>query len=149
MTRVRIPSDASMKIVSACLAGINCRYNGASRPNKKVIELVNSGKAIPVCPEQLAGLPTPRGPFEQCGGKVIDKKGKDFTQAFERGALAALKVAKKSGCTEAVLKARSLSCGVGKIYDGSFSGKLVDGDGIFTKLLKKEGINCITEEELE
>lgn len=138
-----------MKIVSACLAGINCRYDGASKPNAKIIKLVKAGKAIPVCPEQLAGLPTPRQQAEQKNGRVFTVGGTDVTAIFERGALEALKIAKKASCEEAILKARSPSCGVGKIYDGSFSGKLAGGDGIFTKLLKKQGINCITEEELE
>ncbi len=136
-----------MIITSACLAGINCRYDGKACPNKKLIELVKSGKAIAVCPEQLAGLPTPRAPAEIKNGKVFSKDGADASAAFERGAMAALKIAKSAGGTEAILKARSPSCGVGKIFDGSFSGKLVEGNGVFARLLKQNGINCITEEE--
>ena len=98
-----------MKIVSACLAGINCRYDGTAKPNKKVIELVKTGKAIPVCPEILAGLGMPRGPFEQKNKKVLDKNGKDFTADFKRGANEALKIAKKHNCNSAILKARSPS----------------------------------------
>jgi len=137
-----------MKIVSACLAGVKCRYDGTSKPNKKVIELVKKGKAIPLCPEQLGGLSTPRIPSEIRGNKVINKKGKDVTAFFIKGAKEALKIAKLAKCREAILKSKSPSCGVREIYDGSFTGKTKKGDGIFTRLLKKNNINCKTEDKI-
>ncbi len=137
-----------MKIISACLAGINCRYDGGSKPNQKVIELVKQGKAILVCPEQLAGLTTPRTPAEEKDRKIITKDGKDLTKEFQKGAQEALKIARLSNCKEAILKAKSPSCGCGKVYDGSFSGNLIDGDGVFTRLLKENNIRVITEEDL-
>ncbi len=137
-----------MKVVSACLAGIKCRYDGKSCENKKVVELVKKGEAIPVCPEQLGGLTTPREKHEIKDGKVISESGKDRTEEFSRGAREALRIALMGGCDEAVLKSKSPSRGCGKIYDGSFSGKLVDGDGLFTKLLKQNQINIKTEEEI-
>jgi len=137
-----------MIIVSACLAGINCRWDGQARPSLKVIKLVKQGKAIPVCPEQLGGLTTPRTPAEQKGNKVFTKDGKDVTSQFKRGANEALKIAKLANCQGAILKAKSPSCGCGKIYDGSFCGKLIKGDGVFAKLLKKNKIKVFTEEEI-
>ena len=137
-----------MKIVSACLAGIKCRYDGKSCDCEKVIELVKQGKAIPVCPEQLAGLTTPRETHEIKKGKVFSKTGKDKTEEFLKGAQEALKITILGGCKEAILKSKSPSCGCGKVYDGTFSRKLVKGDGIFTKLLKQNNIKVITEEEI-
>ena len=137
-----------MKIVSACLAGVNCRYKGDSKPNEKVIEMVNKGEAIPVCPEQLGGLPTPRIPAEQQEDKVIRTDCIDVTQEFNQGAEETLRIAKMVNAKEAILKATSPSCGCGKVYDGSFKGNLVEGDGVTTKLLKKNGIKVITEEDL-
>ena len=137
-----------MIIVSACLAGIKCRYNGEAKPSQKVIDLVKQKKAVPVCPEQLGGLPTPRTPAEQRDDKIIAKDGRDVTAEFLKGAEEALRIAKESGCNEAILKSKSTSCGIGKIYDGTFSGNLVVGDGVFTKLLKKNNIKVLTEEEI-
>jgi len=137
-----------MKIVSACLAGINCNYKNESRPCQKIIELVKQGKAIPVCPERLGGLTTPRFPAEQRGNKVFTKGEKDVTIQFKRGAKEALKIAKLANCNEAILKSKSPSCGSGKIYDGTFSGKLIDGDGVFAKILKNNNIKVFTEEEI-
>lgn len=136
-----------MIIVSACLTGVNCKWNGKSKSCQKIMELVKNGKAIPVCPEQLGGLATPRSPSEQREDKVFTKDGIDVTMQFERGAKKALEMAKNNHCNKAILKARSPSCGCGKIYDGTFSGKVVDGDGIFTKILKNNNIEVITEEE--
>jgi len=137
-----------MKIVSACLAGIKCRWDGEARPCQKVIELVKQGKAIPVCPEQLGGLTTPRTPAEQKEDKVFTKDGKDVTAQFERGAEEALKIAKLVNCDGAILKSKSPSCGSGKVYDGTFSGKLINGDGVFAKILKKNNIKVFTEKEI-
>ncbi len=137
-----------MIIVSACLAGIKCRYDGKSKPCQEIIDLVKQGKAIPVCPEQLGGLTIPHVPSEQKDNKVISKDGDDVTSEFKKGAETALKIALDNNCNKAILKSKSPSCGCGKIYDGTFSGKLIDGDGIFTKLLKKNNIEVITEEEI-
>lgn len=147
-----------MKIVSACLAGLNVRYNGKSKPNEKVIRMVLKGEAVAVCPEQLGGLPTPRAPLEIRGGtgddvlrkkaKVFNCEGEDKTRELVRGAKETLKIAKERGVKEAVFAARSPSCGCGRIYDGSFSGRLHNGDGVTTALLKRNGVKVITEEEL-
>ena len=138
-----------MKIVSACLAGINCRYDGTSKPNEYIIELVKNGQAVPVCPEQLGGLPTPRTPAEQQpDGRVVTKNGKDITDAFKRGAQEVLNLAQLVNCDYAILKAYSPSCGCGEVYDGSFSGKLVKGNGVLTELLLQNGIKVKTELEL-
>ncbi len=137
-----------MKIVSACLAGIKCRWDGEARPCQKVMELIKQGKAIPVCPEQLGGLTTPRTPAEQKDNKVFTKDGKDVTAQFERGAREAFKIAELADCDEAILKSKSPSCGSGRVYDGSFSKRLTDGDGVFVKLLKKNNIKVFIEDEI-
>ena len=129
-----------MMIVSACLAGFPCRYDGKARPCAQVVELVRAGKAIPVCPEQLGGLPTPRTSCEIREGRVVDADGRDRTEAFERGARAVLKIAQTYGATEALLQSRSPSCGSGRIYDGSFTKTLTAGDGVTARLLKENGI---------
>jgi uncharacterized protein YbbK (DUF523 family) len=122
-----------MVIVSACLAGLRCRYDGSKKACEAVMRLVAEGKAIPVCPEQLGGLPTPRLPAEIRGGRVVRQDGVDVTAEFSRGAEEVLKLAKLAGATTAILKARSPSCGSGKIYDGSFTGGLA-----FAKVLAKD-----------
>jgi uncharacterized protein YbbK (DUF523 family) len=137
-----------MLIVSACLAGLQCRYDGAGKPNEKIIHLVAEGKAVPVCPEQLGGLPTPRLPAEIRDGRVYRKDGVDVTVEFQRGAREAFKLAKLVGARNAVLKAKSPSCGCGKIYDGSFRGVLVEGDGLFAQLCMNDGMMVRTEEEI-
>ena len=134
-----------MKIVSACLIGVACRYDGKSFPSDYAIELAKKGLAIPVCPEQLGGLPTPRNSAEIVEGRVKDKNGKDYTQAFELGAKEALKIAELMNVDEAILKSNSPSCGCGRIYDGTFSGKLKEGNGIFTQLLLDKGIKVRSE----
>ncbi len=137
-----------MKIVSACLAGINCRWDGEARPCQKVVDLVKQGKAIPVCPEQLGGLTTPRTPAEQKNDKVFTKTGEDVTYQFEKGAEEAVKIALLANCDEAVIKSKSPSCGCGKVYDGTFSGKLIYGDGVFAKILKKNNIKVYSENDI-
>ena len=137
-----------MKLCSACLLGIKCRYNGESKPDKKVIALSKTETLIPVCPEQLGGLPTPRIPAEQKGSTVFTKEGKDVTAEFAKGAEETLKIAQLFSIKEAILKQRSPSCGCGQIYDGSFSGRVIKGDGVTTALLKKNGIKVASEEEL-
>ena len=147
-----------MKLVSACLLGIKCRYDGKSKPNEKVLELSKKETLIPVCPEQLGGLPTPRVAQEiqgMSGEKVLDgdckvlnKKGKDVTEQFIKGAEETLKITKIYNIKEAILKQRSPSCGCGQQYDGTFTKTLIKGDGVTTALLKKKGIKIITEEDL-
>lgn len=137
-----------MILVSACLAGVNCRWDGKCNKNKKVLKLVMEKQAILVCPEQLGGLPTPRRPAECKGKKVFDIDGNDLTVCFRRGAKEALGIAKMYGCRKAILKSNSPSCGCGKIYDGSFKKVLVCGDGVFSRLLKENKIKVITEKEI-
>ncbi len=137
-----------MILVSACLLGINCKYNGKNNANKKIIRLSERETLIPVCPEQLGGLPTPRIPSEIRGGRVINKEGLDVTDYLERGAKEALAIARIFGISEAILKQRSPSCGSGQIYDGTFSGIVTAGDGITAALLKKNGIKVTSEEEI-
>ncbi|WP_459878498.1 2-thiouracil desulfurase family protein [Desulfothermus naphthae] len=135
-------------LCSACLLGLSCRYDGKSRPNNKVIELIKDYILIPFCPEQLGGLPTPRECAEIIGTKVFTRSGKDVTQNFIQGAKETLYIAKLLGIKRAILKQYSPSCGCGKIYDGSFSRKIIKGDGVTTKLLKEEGIFVISDEDL-
>lgn len=138
-----------MKIlVSACLLGCPCRYDGDSRENPAVLALGKEHTLIPVCPEQLGGLPTPRTPSERIGDKVMMKTGEDVTAAYQKGAETALRLAKLLGADLALLKARSPSCGKGTIYDGSFTGKLIPGNGVTAALLMESGIPVFTEEEL-
>ncbi len=135
-------------LVSACLLGIGCRYDGASKPNTKVIELKDRYELIPICPEIYGGLPTPRIPSEIVGDRVVMKDGADVTEQYRRGAREAVRLCQLFDIRIAVLKARSPSCGTGKIYDGSFGGVLIDGDGITSEALKEIGIKVISEEEL-
>ena len=137
-----------MIVVSACLVGVNCRFDGGNNANQKVIEMVNKGIAIPVCPEQLGGLTTPRIPAEIIGNKVINKNDEDITDYFKKGARETLQIAKLANCRKAILKQCSPSCGCGKIYDGTHTGKIIAGKGITAKLLEDNGIQIITEEDL-
>nr|BFD65191.1 DUF523 domain-containing protein [Bdellovibrio sp. HAGR004] len=129
-----------MKIVSACLSGVHCRYDCKAQTRSSIEEMVQNGEAIPVCPEQLGGLPTPRPPAERIGDRVLTNQGADVTAEYQRGAQEALRIAKLTGATEALLKSKSPMCGCGKIYDGTFSGNQKDGDGVFAELLKNHGI---------
>ena len=131
-----------MIIVSACLAGYRCRYDGKTVPNADVVALLQRGEAVPVCPEMFGGLPCPRIPSERTadGLHVIAKDGRDVTDAYRLGAEETLRLARLYGCTHAVLKARSPSCGCGQIYDGSFSGTLKKGNGVTADLLLENGI---------
>jgi len=135
-------------LVSSCLLGICTRYDGNSQANPEIIKLTKTKILIPVCPEQLGGLSTPREPAEIVGNRVITKNGKDVTENFIKGAKETLKIAKIFGIKLAILKQYSPSCGCGKIYDGSFRGTVVKGDGITTRVLKKEGIMVVSEEEI-
>ena len=130
-----------MILVSACLAGYRCRYDGAVHVNKRVAALIRGGQAVPICPEMLGGLPCPRIPCERrSDGTVTAKDGTDRTEAFALGAEEALRIAKLYDCDTAILKARSPSCGKGRIYDGTFSGTLTDGNGVTAELLQNNGI---------
>lgn len=133
-------------VVSACLAGEHCRYDGGSSPCEAVMELVREGRAVPVCPETLGGLPTPRTPAEIREGRVIMRDGRDVSEAFARGAAEALRRALAEGCDAAILKARSPSCGAGMVYDGTFTGRRVPGEGIFARMVREAGLPVETEE---
>ena len=134
-------------LISACLLGMSCRYDGQEKTYKNIDELSKKYHLIPVCPEIYGGLPTPREPAEQKEGHVINKRNQDVTENYLRGAKETLKMAKLLHCKYAILKMNSPSCGSGKIYDGTFSGKLIDGDGITAKLLKENGIIVMNETE--
>ena len=140
-----------MYLVSACLVGINCKYNGGNNYNEKILKLVKEGSAIPICPEQLGGLSTPRIPSEirTINGKkkVINKDGVDVTDNFVKGSEEVLLLSKKLNIKKAILKSKSPSCGKDKIYNGNFDGKLIDGNGILADLLIKNGIEVITEND--
>ena len=137
-----------MKICSACLLGINCRYNHEPLACEKVLQLAKKETLLPVCPEQLGGLATPREPAEQVGDKVVTISGADVTQNFVRGAEEVLKIAKLYGIKEIILKQSSPSCGCGKVYDGTFSDKIIAGYGVTAKLLREHGLKVISEEDL-
>ncbi len=142
-----------MYIVSACLLGQNCKYNGGNNLNEEVVEFCKNHKYVTVCPESAGKLPTPRPPAERVGASILTKEGKDVTDAFVRGADISLKscmeMARISGeeIEGAILKANSPSCGIGQIYDGTFSGKLTEGNGVFAGMLKRLGVEIITEKE--
>jgi len=137
-----------MILVSACLAGIKCRYDGKDNANIKVIEMVKNGIAIPVCPEQLGGLQTPRIPAEITEDKVLNKKGENVTSQFKKGAKETLRIAVLANCHKAILKQSSPSCGYGKIYDGSHTGIIIEGMGLTARLLFQNGIIILIEEDL-
>ncbi len=141
----RYPKE--MILVSACLVGVNCKYSGKNNYNDKILKLVQEGEAVLVCPEQLGGLTTPRPPAEIRSGRVYANDGMDVTAQFNAGAQETLKIAKLYDCKKAILKSKSPSCGCHKIYDGSFSDILIDGDGITTKLLKGNGIEVISSDD--
>ena len=136
-------------LISACLMGVGCRYDGGRVRKVDVAQLTDKYELIPVCPEIYGGLPTPRIPSERVGDRVVMKDGRDVTENFERGMEHTLMLAKALGARLALLKAKSPSCGKGKIYDGSFSGTLTDGDGYTTEHLKRAGIEVYTEEEID
>lgn len=135
-------------IVSACLLGINSRYCGGGCLNEKVASLIGTHDIIPVCPEQLGGLPTPREPDEIRDSRVFEKNGKENTEKFQKGAEETLRLARLLNADMAILKQNSPSCGSSIIYDGTFSGKKIPGSGITASLLIKNGISVISEEDL-
>lgn len=134
--------------VSACLLGENCKYNGGNNESKKLKDYVKGHTVVPVCPEVMGGLPTPRDPAEIIGGVVRQKSGRSVDKEFRAGARAALKKIKDAGAELAILQSRSPSCGVKEIYDGTFSGRLVKGKGIFAAMLEEEGISAMDVEDL-
>ena len=135
-------------VVSACLAGEFCRYDGGSNACAAVQELVRRGEAVTACPEGLACLPVPRPPCEIREGRVLSQDGRDLTEDFLRGARLAMETARRHGCTAAILKRRSPSCGVGQIYDGTFTGTRVPGDGVTAALLSAHGIRVYGEDDV-
>ena len=135
-------------LVSACLLGVCCRYDGESKACPAVLDLAKEHELIPVCPEQLGGLPTPRTPAEIQGERVVTRDGRDVTQAYQKGAEEAARLYQLLRCDCAILKARSPSCGCGQVYDGSFSGTLAPGDGTAARTLKRLSIPVATEESI-
>ena len=144
-----------MYLISGCLLGHNCKYNGGNNRHQAVLDFAESHSCFAVCPEGISGLPTPRPPAEYVGDRVIDKEGSDVTEYFIKGAElsfdeAQAEAARRGESIEgAILKANSPSCGCGQIYDGTFSGTLVAGDGCFVKKLKAYDIHVISEKEIE
>lgn len=137
-------------LVSACLLGVRCRYDGQSKACARVLALRGKHEWVPVCPEQLGGMPTPRPPAEiQPDGRVVSRQGADVTAAYQKGAEETLALYRALQCDCALLKARSPSCGCGQVYDGTFSGRLIPGDGITARLLQSEGISVLTEEQVD
>ena len=138
-------------LISACLLGAACRYDGRSvpLPQETLAALNEKFALVPVCPEQLGGLPTPRESSERCGDAVVSRSGNDVTAQYARGAQQALYLAETLGCRAALLKERSPSCGSGEIYDGTFSHTLVPGDGVTAALLKENGIAVCGESEIK
>lgn len=137
-----------MKIAcSACLCGIKCRYDGRSNTVLKLKELYDKGEVLPICPEVLGGLDTPRCPSEIVCGKVINTLKEDNTDFFNQGAIKALEILRNNRIKLVVLKEKSPSCGTNYIYDGTFSGKVIKGMGVAAKLFKENGIDVISDEE--
>ncbi len=150
----------SPKLISACLLGMKCAWDGEDKyENDRAMELAKREVLIPVCPEQLGGLKTPRSQQEVQGGtgddvldgrcRVLTEKGEDVTEEFVRGAAETLKIAQQFKIKEFIAKSKSPSCGCGQIYDGSFSEKLINGDGVTTAFLKRNGIKVTREEDLQ
>ena len=134
-------------LVSACLLGVECRYNGKGVLEPEIEALLHTHHLIPVCPEIMGGLATPRTPAERIQGRVVTRDGEDVTMAYQKGAEAALKLAQLYGCRAAILKERSPSCGRGQIYDGSFTGRLTEGSGVTARLLEEHGVQVYGESE--
>ena len=138
-----------MKImVSACLLGEDCKYNGGNNRNEELIRLLSGHTVIPVCPEVLGGLPVPRVPAEIVGGVVTNREGESVDEAFRKGASLALEIAMRERPDRIILQSRSPSCGVKQIYDGTFSGKLIPGMGIFAEMAKNAGFRVVDVEDL-
>jgi uncharacterized protein YbbK (DUF523 family) len=136
-------------LISACLLGVNCRYDGTGKFIEQLHILKEKHHLIPVCPEIFGGLETPRQPAEKIMDKVITKTGEDVTNYYKKGANEVLRLAKFYNCKFAILKERSPSCGHGGIYDGTFSGTVIDGNGVTAELLIENGITVIGESQIE
>ena len=130
-------------LVSACLLGVNCKYNGGNNYSKEIDDFLKNYEVIPICPEIMGGLPIPRVPSERLNDRVITKDGRDVTKEYNKGAMECLFLAKKYDVKKALLKLKSPSCGNGQIYDGTFSHNLVNKDGVTVELLKQNGIEII------
>lgn len=148
MTRTDLPGRGPI-LVSACLLGIYCRYDGRCETDSRVLALAQEHVLIPVCPEQLGGLPTPRAAVELLDGRAVTRDGIDLSEAFARGVEQALRVASLTGARTAVLQPRSPSCGRGIIYDGTFSGTRVEGNGALAQALAERGVVLLVPDELE
>lgn len=135
-------------LISACLLGVRCRYDGQSKRYDGIEKLIDKYNLIPVCPEIMGGLQTPRAPAERVGDRVICNDGCDVTAQYEAGAKEVLRLAKLFSCKLAVLKANSPSCSCSKVYDGTFTRRLVDGMGVAAQLLTENGIKVIDETEI-
>lgn len=135
-------------LVSACLLGLNCKYDGENNRNEKVLEYIKDKEVIPVCPEIFGGLQTPRIPSEIVGDKVLNREKIDVTKEYQKGAEETLYLAKLFNVKKALLKESSPSCGTNTIYDGTFTGNKINGIGITAKLLKENGIEVISENEV-
>ena len=136
-------------LVSACLMGFRCRYDGGAQRLDCLDALRERHVLVPVCPEVMGGLPTPREPSEIRSGRVVTRDGRDMTEAFARGAREAEKIALACGCRCALLKERSPSCGLGRVYDGTFTGTLTRGDGLCARLLSQRGLRVLGESQAE
>ena len=136
-------------LVSACLLGVACRYDGKSKPNEDVIKLMEIHNLIPFCPEIYGGLPTPRHPSEIVADKVLNKIDEDVTGQYKKGAEEALRIAKMYKCQYAILKEKSPSCGKGKIHNGNFDGGYIEGNGITAQLFIENGITILGESEIK
>ena len=138
-----------MKIaVSACLLGENCKYNGGNNYSEKVAKYVEGHEVVPICPEVLGGLSTPREPAEIVGGEVKHKAGDSVDKEFRAGAKAALDIVLKNQVELVILQSRSPSCGVKTIYDGTFSGNIIPGQGVFAEMLKEAKIKAVDVEDI-
>jgi uncharacterized protein YbbK (DUF523 family) len=135
-------------LVSACLAGRACAYDGSHRAHAVILQLVSEGRAVLVCPEEEGGLGTPRPAAEIVGSRVITDDGRDVTDEYLEGTRIAVDRASSEGCSAAILKARSPACGCGAVYDGTFTGRLAEGDGVAAAALRRAGLELWTEEDL-
>lgn len=136
-------------LVSACLLGLYCRYDGRCESDARVTALAERHIVVPVCPEQLGGLPTPRAPVELRQNRAVTDNGADLTEAFRRGAAQVEAIARLTGARVAVLQPRSPSCGIGVVYDGSFSGSKIAGNGILAESLEKMGLLLLAPDDLD
>lgn len=136
-------------LVSACLLGVHCRYDGNGVMQEGLEKLSKKHNLIPVCPEIFGGLATPRDPAERIGECIITKNGEDVTAQYTKGAEEILQLCKFYDCHYAILKERSPSCGYGRIYDGTFSGTLIEGNGVTAQLLAEHGVEILGESRIK